>query len=71
MQVVVISIVWYNTYRSEIISLKANEYMKKKTKNKIKKFIKKMTIKVSERLLLVVVIYAIFRLFNIRLSVGF
>lgn len=45
--------------------------MKKKTKNKIKKFIKKMTIKVSERLLLVVVIYAIFRLFNIRLSVGF
>lgn len=45
--------------------------MKKKTRTKIKNFMKKMSIKVSERLILVVILYAIFRLFNVRLSIGF
>ncbi len=45
--------------------------MKKKTKNKIKKFTKKMSIKVSERLLVVAVLYTIFRLLGVSLKVAF
>lgn len=38
---------------------------------KLNKYIKKMAIKVTERMIVIALIYAIFLLFNVKLTVGF
>lgn len=40
------------------------------TTSKMRKYAKKMTIKVTERMLVIALIYAIFLLFDIKLTVG-
>ena len=47
---------------------KIKKWFRKKRANK---FIKKMSIKVSERMIVIGIIYAIFRLFNVSVKVGF